>query len=503
MPSHPRLRLRLVGLAACAAVSSACLAPPVASPTPYVTQQTPIRVRQNLQNQVDILFMIDDSPSMDAMQAELRARFGDFLRVFDELAAQGTYTDLHIGVVTSDYGAGDRAGGGCDASPGGDRGLLQPLGKAAPPGCQGPTGGARFVSYVYGPGGATSNLPPGQTLAQTFTCMASVGSGGCGFEHPLESVYAALHNDRENAGFLRPDAPLAVVFVTNEDDGSAPPDARIYENDPRWGAYDTYRQTRYGIACGSPLMLPPDGPSGGPLAGCVPAPNTPADPLGALYDVQRYITLFTAPPARGGVKRSADDVILVALDGPAEPVQTILADPRTGGGVAPDPAYVQCAAASPSCVVRLQHSCQNHVAPAFFADPAVRLDDVVLHAGDHVIARICGDDLDAAPDFSTVLTDVARRIEPHLRPGCIPAPLADPDDPDCVVEDVTATAGGDAIRELPRCDRATGATPCWRVAETPECASASPQSLAVTIDRGGVPAPPDTTARVECSTVVR
>src|SRR5262249_33782229 len=152
----------------------------------------------------------DNSVSMDAMQSELRARFGDFLSVFDDLAAHGIYADLHIGVVTSDYGAGDKAKPlGCDASPGGQRGLLQPVGALAPSGCLGPTG-ARYLAYAYGADGATHNLPVGQTLAQTFTCMASVGSQGCGFEHQLESVYAALHNTVENAGFVRDDALLAV-----------------------------------------------------------------------------------------------------------------------------------------------------------------------------------------------------------------------------------------------------------------------------------------------------
>lgn len=486
--------LRLVLAAAAAAAAAGCFAPPVASPPEGLTTVTPIRVPQNDASPVDVLFMIDNSRSMDAMQAELRARFGSFLQAFDRLAAGGFYADLHIGVVTSDYGAGDRAAGGCDASPGGDRGLLQPLGKAAPPGCRGPAGGARFLSYAYGPQGATGNLPPGQTLQQTFTCMASVGSSGCGFEHPLESVYAALRNERENAGFLRPDAILAVLFVTNEDDGSAPPDARIYEDDPQWGPYTTYRQTRYGIACGSPPMLPPDGPSNGLLDDCVPAPNTPDDPLGELYDVRRYVSLFTAPAAEGGIKRSPDDVVLVALDGPAQPVQTVLVDATSGG---------PCAAPSPSCVVALAHSCINPAAPAFFADPAVRLEAVVRAARNSAVFSICGEG-SGPPDFSAVLEGAAALIARRLPRGCIPAALPDPDHPDCVVEDVTfAVDGGEQVRELARCDRTGGATPCWRVVATPDCAASSPQSLAVKIDRGGVPAPPETVARVACTTLAR
>jgi hypothetical protein len=90
-----------------AAFATACYSPPVQTPTTQVTQETPIRVPQNAQNKVDILFMVDNSLSMDAMQTELRARFGDFLSVFDKLGAKQLYPDLHIGVVTSDFGAGD------------------------------------------------------------------------------------------------------------------------------------------------------------------------------------------------------------------------------------------------------------------------------------------------------------------------------------------------------------------------------------------------------------
>ncbi len=65
--------------------------------------------------------------------------------------------------------------------------------------------------------------------------MASVGALGCGFEHQLESVYAALNKTNAlsngngpNGDFLRADAVLAVVFVTNEDDASADPATRTF-----------------------------------------------------------------------------------------------------------------------------------------------------------------------------------------------------------------------------------------------------------------------------------
>ncbi|MCU1277990.1 MAG: hypothetical protein JWM53_1536 [bacterium] len=496
-----------IPIAACAAaaLATACYEPPVATPQTRVTQETPIRVPQNPQNKVDILFMVDNSLSMDAMQAELRGKFGSFLSVFDDLATKGTYADLHIGVVTSDYGAGDKAvAGGCDAYGGGQHGFLQKIGAAAT-GCSGPST-TPFISYAYGAGGATHNLPAGQTLAQTFTCMATVGSRGCGFEHQLESVYAALTNRVENAGFLRDDALLAVVFVTNEDDGSAPATARIYEatDGGAHGFYDTYRQTRYGIACGNPLAPPPYGDSGGPLAGCVPAPDLAGEMIGEEFDVSRYVNLLTQPIKRGGIKRDpGNDVILVGLEGVLADPQIILAKSTSGVGVAPEPAYVPCAPlAEPTCLVKLQHSCQNPVAPAFFADPPIRMHAVLASAINHIEASICGDDPNQAPDFSKVLVEVADRIHGAFSPGCIPALLSSSEHPDCVVEDVTTDDSGvDHITEIPRCDLAMGAFPCWRVEDKAACKDLSPQSLGVTIDRNGVAAPLDTTLHVFCSTL--
>ena len=90
----------------CFALLSACTKPPVATVTTTVVQDTPIRVSQNAQDKVDILFMVDNSPSMDAMQAELVSKFHTFLGVFDALAhptdgSTPQYADLQIGVVTS------------------------------------------------------------------------------------------------------------------------------------------------------------------------------------------------------------------------------------------------------------------------------------------------------------------------------------------------------------------------------------------------------------------
>jgi len=301
----------------------------------------------------------------------------------------------------------------------------------AAPGCMGPTG-KPYIEYVFQPGGtATSNLPAGQDLVQTFTCMASVGAGGCGFEHQLESVYAALHNTSENAGFLRPDALLAVVFLTNEDDGSAPPTTDVFNPDASkraappagYGALDTYRQTDFGVACpqGGTLKLTPYGDSGGALVNCVPAENDNSVMLGSEYDVSRYIDFFTKPAAMGGVKSNPADVILAAIDAPETPFSIIQVAANTGNGKGayPNPAaYQPCPAPNmvdgTTCLVRLQHSCQNTVQPAVFGDPAVRLNTVVGAVSLSQIASICGASETAAPDYSAPMKAVANLIKAHL-----------------------------------------------------------------------------------------
>jgi hypothetical protein len=476
-------------------------------PTGCGTTATPIRVPQSPQNKVDILFMVDNSASMAAMQEELKAKFGSFFTVFNDLATAGVYADLHIGVVTSDYGAGDEdnTASGCGKSPGGDLGKLQAIGKQADPSCVPPTG-VPFIEYAFGPGGtAVGNIPAGNTpanLVTTFTCMASgidaAGTNpGCGFEHQLESVYAALHNTTDNAGFLRSDAFLVVVFLTNEDDGSAAPTSHIYESgasaESTYGQYNTYRQTHWALSCDNaqaPYSAMAD------LTDCEGSPNNAGD-NGLAYDVSRYISYFTQPTVNGGVKVDPNDVMLVGIDAPTTPFSTILAQVGTGSGAAPSPSYVTCGALNPgTCDVHLQHSCQNQVSPGFFGDPAVRIESVVNAARYHLTANICGDDLASTPDYSGTMGNVGTVIAANIGQGCIPAPVADATNPNCVVEQVTPVAGGDnQTTAIPNCATNGGEKPCWLSELKTQCAAStvggSPQGIGITVQfqyaDGGVP----------------
>ncbi|MGA7744510.1 MAG: hypothetical protein WCE40_22000, partial [Polyangia bacterium] len=218
--------------------------------------------------EVDILFMIDNSPSMDPKQQALAANFPKMIQVLqnlpDPLDPSGTAVslpDVHIGVISSDMGAGsDNIGGNCSRVLG-DRGLLwgndpnnliasvapgntlystapgQISTYPTPNGC-GLNSGARWISDVANANGVGRAQNYTGQLTDVFTCLAqSVGIAGCGYEHQLQSIQVALNPQQvncnaqgnnctdinmENVGFLRPEAYLAIVLITDEDDCSAP-----------------------------------------------------------------------------------------------------------------------------------------------------------------------------------------------------------------------------------------------------------------------------------------
>jgi hypothetical protein len=457
-------------------------------------------VAEQAKNKVDVVFMIDNSLSMDVPQKQLNTDIAAFIAPFTALAKAGIPTDVHLGVVTSDYGAGDLMSIGCQASPGGQKGFLQGVGTAAAAGCVAPTG-SPFVSYTFDAAGDHANLAVAATpdaLAAQIGCMTSVGAMGCGFEHQLESLYAGLHNTVENAGFLRADALLTVILLTNEDDGSAPPTAKFYESTADttvYGAYDTYRQTRFAVGCGG-APLPYPAASATVVAQtwmhCAGLPNPSADPSLA-YDVGRYIDLFTQPLAQGGVKTSPDDVIMVAIDAPETPFTTLPVQRDTGAGQPPNPTYKDCGPMlSSTCVLRLQHSCQNMAMPTFFGDPAVRISSVVSAAHGQSF-NICGDDASAAPSYVKALTAAGQTTAAHVVGNCVTQKLADPAHPDC---QVTQTIGSD-VTYLPSC--AVGSPPCWTITSVPGCTPVSPDGVALRITRSAAP-PAGATVTAWCKT---
>ncbi len=135
---------------------------------------------QFAERKVDLLFVVDDSCSMGEEQARLGQRFSAFL----DFAATETI-DYQVAVTTTDVG------------PGGPAGRFR--------------GDPRIIT------------PSTPSAALAFAANAMVGLDGSEAEQGLLAAERALSSpliETDNAGFLRPEASLAVVYVSDEDDQS-------------------------------------------------------------------------------------------------------------------------------------------------------------------------------------------------------------------------------------------------------------------------------------------
>ncbi|MBL4635617.1 MAG: VWA domain-containing protein, partial [Kofleriaceae bacterium] len=207
-------------------------------------KEIPVEVNRDL----DILFVIDNSNSMRDEQISLAANFGNFINVLNNI--EGGLPNIHIGVITTDLGAGPYNITGCTGN--GDNGVLQNA-AVGPAGCSTPTD--KWISDIGDEmGNRTKNYAGG--LSEAFSCIAQLGVNGCGFEQPLESMRLALDNTSgQNTGFLRPEAFLAVIIITDEDDCSAK-DPSIFNSDPSLdninsavGFLSSFRCFEFGVTC--------------------------------------------------------------------------------------------------------------------------------------------------------------------------------------------------------------------------------------------------------------
>jgi hypothetical protein len=131
-------------------------------------------------------------------------------------------SDIHIGVVSTDVGTAGRSIETCSDPVDGDNGELLGEPAAHLPGCDG-----AYPLFLSNDGSHDPAVIDG--LAHDIGCIARLGINGCGWEQQLEASYRALVTHREgfNAGFLRGDSILVVIFLTDEEDCSVAPDGEV------------------------------------------------------------------------------------------------------------------------------------------------------------------------------------------------------------------------------------------------------------------------------------
>ncbi|HET6280690.1 MAG TPA: hypothetical protein VFH73_06990, partial [Polyangia bacterium] len=222
------------------------LAPPDPRPERVVTQTAFV----NPTHELDIVFMIDNSGSMKEEQENLTRNFPVFMKELEAASPRGML-DVHIAVISSDLGA---ASGIMFCNGSGDDGVFQNRPRGNNGSC---TALPRDSFIIAGPAGNNfSGL-----IADVFSCIATLGTEGCGFEHQLASLRRALGKDPtvgmppQNNGFLRPSARLGIIIITDEDDCSAPPGTDLFRTTDRllsseYGQLDNFRCNEYGHLCG-------------------------------------------------------------------------------------------------------------------------------------------------------------------------------------------------------------------------------------------------------------
>jgi hypothetical protein len=138
-------------------------------------------------NKVDVLWVVDNSSSMDPLQANLVANFNTFIQNFKALGF-----DYKMAVTTTDAYLSE-AGFNNTASL------------------------AKFRDGQSSPTGYYYIMPSIPNIVTNFVTNATVGASGSGDERAFQSMYDALQSPL-NSDFRRPEAFFAVVILSDEDD---------------------------------------------------------------------------------------------------------------------------------------------------------------------------------------------------------------------------------------------------------------------------------------------
>ncbi|MGN6104352.1 MAG: vWA domain-containing protein [Kofleriaceae bacterium] len=407
---------------------------------------------------LDILFVIDNSGSMADKQASLAANFPRMIDVLEQL--DDGLPNVHIGVVTSDLGTLTSS----SPTPGpniatctsvGNDGVLQTNGSTSLTGS--------FISDIGQPDGSRTRNYTG-ALRDVFTEIARVGEQGCGFEQHLAAMRRALTHPA-NAGFLRPEANLAVIIIADEDDCSALSPSLFTHESPALGPLDSYRCFQFGVTCD------PGVTTTGTKSSCAPNEESPL-----VEGVQPFIDALI--DAKGDARK----VMVAAIAGAPGPVEVELSPPAGGG--APR------LSVTPSCAYA------GLSTPQLTADPAIRLASFVdAFPGRSELATICSSDLSgplvAIGETTKKLVgdpclDASRLVDTSPEPGTQPA---------CEALDVRDSTPAHA-RTLPTCATASD-TDCIEIVPDAAACPSQDEHLRVRFHRTSAVAD-DTWTSVRC-----
>jgi hypothetical protein len=431
----------------------ACTSHPLQEPAPAPETQTDVMYEINPGRMLDLIFMIDNSDSMRQEQENLTANFPRLIEKLQQIP--GGLPDIHLGVISSNFGAGpNKVAAACP--PYGDYGRFQVktgcgLDAAANPWLE--------QDVVNRKQNFTGDL------ATTFSCLAKLGTDGCGYEHQLQSLRAALYEvDPRNRGFLRPEAYLGIILMSDEDDCSAEPFATLFDEPIPDNQASSFLCSRRGHVCNGQEVPATDGFSA-PLSSCMPYERQQNAALDAtpdqdeirkkrLINVSELVTFIKAKkPNR------ADRIIVSGIVGwPNSKEAAANANYKVGIVAKDNPPRMELDNV-PIC-----ESANGR------ATAGVRLKSFIDAFGDNgSIYSICQD------NFNDAVTAIGDTLAKKLANTCINSPLIDTDlakdglQPECQVVDRVPKGNDYQDTPLPACT--TGKMPCWDLEPDNSCGS--------------------------------
>jgi len=540
----------LAGTAIAVPTLFACLDHPL-KPVEYDgAQELQKGIQLTVNKDVDILFVIDNSGSMGEEQANLALNFPAFI---DVLEAEDVKANYRIGVTTTDNGnvrctsTGPEAGKlqmssclerqnefvftgnppadvtaiACTDNCAIDNMDIQPTTTELDPEPK----PRPWLENIEG----KTNLPdtdndgtPDYTTVEAFQCFGPQGIAGCGFESHLESMYKAFlraeKDDEAQYGFLRANAILSVVIVTDETDCSLNNDFQsIFLADDEGGTEVFWEPPPTGVT-----------PSGNPTsavcwnAGVACTGSSPYEECHAenydidgnpgadgadavLHPISRYIDFMQELEDQKGEYTPGAEVLIALIAGVPVGYDTDQSE-----------LVYQDAMGTEQYDFGIAAGCTNNATdPVATARPPVREREFAEKfevGGQRNIFSIC------ASDFSPALDSIASRIRDALRPACMPACVADtnPVTPDVVdescnlIQQAPRTGGGIDETSIPKCvDGAVpdGADVCYLAVigadMDPICIDEGWNLEFRLVRREGVPAPGGTSVQATCQLSVQ
>jgi hypothetical protein len=427
---------------------------------------------------LDLAFVVNNSPSMALKREKLLKQFPRLIQALAD-PVDGALPSLRVAFLDGDMGT--------DGARRGDAGELQLLGGAW---CGIVDPAARWLQ--------TLTLTPANYTGdptQDLNCLlGNLPQGGCVYQQLLQAAATSATSTGPAylSAFVRKNAYLGLILISDEDDCSTFPNGAMFGPDIPTEASSLRCATRGHVCSGTGLDYPTAEALTASFADCrtrtdaCPATAdvgqpTPCSPLADVHTLAQKIKALKA----------SEDMVLVTMIGGWPLTQEDFSTAAYKIAPVPNPK----ASDGPPTVYDLWPICYDPDHPASNPDPATGYDPVAASYGAKPGLRLSAfvDEFGSnGLKFSICAADWRAAInlgssDKTLRNICLDAKLVDSDpgtptiEPDCIVdyfrpkvEDVStpstsacASLSGESAQwartRVPRCDTVNAGTFCWQV----------------------------------------